>query len=143
MTSKAIRSNWKQEPLVWMIIAIPFSAVIMGVFMITLAIRSDTGLVIDDYYKHGKEINRVLFRDQKAYQLGLAGRVEISAQGAITIQLDSEQALADYWPLEFKMIHATRPGLDQFFVIENPASMKQLRTLKPVSNGKLNLIAIN
>ena len=32
----------------------------MGVVMITLAIQSYSGLVVDDYYKKGKQINRVL-----------------------------------------------------------------------------------
>jgi len=27
--------NWKQEPLVWLLIAIPFTAVVMGVVMMT------------------------------------------------------------------------------------------------------------
>jgi len=49
-TNSPIR-NWKREPLVWMLIAIPLSAVIMGVVMITLAIQSFSGLVVDDYYK--------------------------------------------------------------------------------------------
>ena len=58
--------NWKQEPMVWLLIAIPLSAVIMGVVIITLAINSYSGLVVDDYYKKGKHINRVIARDKCA-----------------------------------------------------------------------------
>ena len=58
--------NWKREPMVWMLIAIPLAAVIMGVVMITLASQTFSGLVVDDYYKKGKQINRVLARDRLA-----------------------------------------------------------------------------
>ena len=63
---------WYRFPLVWMLVAIPFSAVIMGVVMIWLAVDTDDGLVADDYYKLGMEINRVIKRDQKASELGLS-----------------------------------------------------------------------
>jgi len=58
-TSSQVR-HWKKEPFVWMIIAIPSSAIIMGVVIITLAIQSWSGLVVDDYYRKGKQINLVL-----------------------------------------------------------------------------------
>ena len=74
--------NWKREPLVWMLIAIPLSAVIMGVVMITLAIQSYSGLVVDDYYKKGKQINRVLARDKFAYELGLAAGFKLKLTAA-------------------------------------------------------------
>ena len=74
MNTEGKASNWKQEPLVWLLIAIPAAAVIMGIVMLTLAIKSYSGLVIDDYYKHGKQINRVLARDRFAHELGLGHR---------------------------------------------------------------------
>ena len=37
-TSETEPRNWKREPMVWLLIGIPLSAVIMGVVMITLAI---------------------------------------------------------------------------------------------------------
>jgi hypothetical protein len=80
--------NWKQEPLVWLLIAIPFSAVVMGVVMITLAIQSYSGLVVDDYYKKGKQINRVLARDRFAHELGLAARFSLGDEGKIEIRFD-------------------------------------------------------
>ena len=52
--------------MVWMIIMIPFSAVVMGGVMLTLAVSSDDGLVTDDYYRKGLQINRTLERDALA-----------------------------------------------------------------------------
>ena len=85
--------NWKQEPLVWLLIAIPFTAVVMGVVMMTLAIQSYSGLVVDDYYKKGKQINRVLARDRFAHELGLAAAVRLADDGLVE-SVDGAPALA-------------------------------------------------
>lgn len=113
--------NWKREPLVWMLIGIPLSAVIMGVVMITLAIQSFSGLVVDDYYKKGKQINRVLARDQLAYELGLAATFSIDAVSGIKIRFDPEVSVIPGERIELRLVHATRPGLDQqlFFDIKD------------------------
>ncbi len=44
---------WYRYKLVWMIIAIPAASVIAGINMIYLAVNTDDGLVVDDYYKEG------------------------------------------------------------------------------------------
>ena len=41
--------------------------------------QSYSGLVVDDYYKKGKQINRVLARDRLAWELGLAAELRVSA----------------------------------------------------------------
>ena len=105
--------NWKREPMVWMLIAIPLAAVIMGVVMITLAIQSWSGLVVDDYYKKGKQINRVLARDKFAYELGLAAGFKIAADGGIEIRFDPEVLVVPGDEILLELIHATMPGRDQ------------------------------
>ena len=112
MTEKLDR-NWKQEPWVWLLLAIPLTSVIMGVVMLTLAIQSWSGLVIDDYYKHGKHINRVLARDRHAWELGLSAELELDADGKIEIRLDNSATFASVDLIELEMVHATRPGLDR------------------------------
>ena len=74
---------WTREPLVWLLIGIPATAVVvMGMIMLTVAIQTWSGLVVDDYYKKGKQINRVLARDKFAYELGLAARLRILTPSA-------------------------------------------------------------
>ena len=100
-TSDVPVRNWKREPLVWMLIAIPLAAVIMGVVMLTLAIQSYSGLVVDDYYKKGKQINRVLARDRFAYELGLAAGFELRDGNRIEIRFDpsvSVMITRSTWP---------------------------------------------
>ena len=131
--------NWKQEPLVWMVIAIPLSAVIMGICLITLAIQSDSGLVIDDYYKHGKEINRVLKRDQAAYALGLQADLEINDFSGIKIRLEASKPFAPVEKIELQMVHATRPGLDRNLTLEFKNGVLIAYTKPFTSRGRWNL----
>ena len=51
---------WFREPWVWLLIALPASAVLGGMVTIWIAVDSDDGLVVDDYYKRGLEINKKL-----------------------------------------------------------------------------------
>ncbi len=114
--------NWRQEPLVWLLIGIPLSAVIMGIIILTLAIQSWSGLVVDDYYRKGKQINRVLARDQLAYELGLAADLRVLESGRIEIRFDPGVSVIPGEHLELKLVHATRPGLDRTPVLRQPAT---------------------
>ena len=134
-----VHRNWKQEPLVWMLIAIPLSAVIMGVCMIILAIQSDSGMVVDDYYRHGKEINRVLARDQAAYALGLRADLSIDDTSRIRIRLETDSPYNSLEKIQLQMVHATRPGLDRDLIMKIVDGILLAET-KPISgSGRWNL----
>ena len=62
---------WYKESYVWLLIFFPLLAVIGGIVTTILAVQSDDGLVVDDYYKQGLEINRTLERDQVAVDYNL------------------------------------------------------------------------
>lgn len=108
------RTPWYRYPLVWMLIAIPMSAVVMGVTMITLAVKTDDGLVIDDYYKYGKEINRQFARDRAALAQGLEGVLAIDpAQRRVSVDMSAHDPEALPRALRLQLLHPTRAGLDQ------------------------------
>ena len=133
------QNSWKREPLVWLLIAIPLSAVIMGVVMLTLAIQSYSGLVVDDYYKKGKEINLVLARDQFAHELGLNARFEILADGRISVLFGSDVQVIPGDEIVLELVHATMPGLDQRLTMER-TGIHQLRGKISLPNeGRWNL----
>lgn len=104
---------WYRFPLVWLVVAIPFSAVIMGVVMIWLAVDTDDGLVADDYYKRGLEINRVIERDKKAAELGLSAVIELD-NSARVIRMVFEKGSLEAYPsrLPVYLQHATRANSD-------------------------------
>ena len=104
---------WYREPLVWMLIAIPATAVLVGMVMITLALRHDDGLVVDDYYKHGLEINRSLQRDRNAARYQLRGSLLLEpGQGSVGLELTAGDGFAYPDVLRLQLFHATRHGLD-------------------------------
>lgn len=81
---------WYREKWVWLLIAIPASSVVFGIIMLTLAIRSDTALVSDDYYKEGLAINQTMARERVAETLGLSGTMTLDdTSGQLNIVLDS------------------------------------------------------
>ena len=131
--------DWKREPLVWLLIAIPFSAVVMGVVIITLAIQSWSGLVVDDYYKKGKQINRVLARDKFAYELGLAAGFKIEADGSIEIRFDPEVQFIPGDKIALELVHATMPGLDQRFIMQKRDTHLLRGKISLPGSGRWNL----
>ncbi len=109
--------SWKSQPYVWMLILIPLSAVVVGMIMLTLAIQSDTGLVVDDYYKKGKQINRVLARDQVATAMGLSSSIKFN-QSKVEVRLKANSTLITNEQISLGLFHATRAGLDQILLLK-------------------------
>ncbi len=128
---------WHNYPLVWMMIAIPFSAVIMGVVMLWLAIDTDDGLVADDYYKLGLEINDVISLDKKASELQLSASIRFSSsENVINMQFD--KGLLDSYPntLQLTFQHATRANSDVLVVLNHGMGDQYIGHLKQsISEG--------
>jgi len=107
-------STWYREPMVWLIIMIPFSAVLMGGVLLTLAVLSDDGLVTDDYYRKGLQINRTLERDALAASYEIAGEIVLGAPGeAVEVSLSGNAQFQTPEFVHLRLFHATRSGLDR------------------------------
>lgn len=104
---------WYREPYVWLVIAIPALAVLGGMAMIVIAVVSDDGLVVDDYYKRGKEINRVLERDRVAATLQLSAAFSIDARNVAAVELRSAVNAPLPQSVALNLAFATRAGIDQ------------------------------
>jgi len=104
---------WYKHPLLWMMLAIPFIAMVRGVWMIWISIETADGLVTDDYYKQGKAINEVLVRDKKAAALGLSATIDLNRNSnAVTLAFD--KGLLESYPqtLTLHIQHVTRERND-------------------------------
>ncbi|MCK4742391.1 MAG: FixH family protein [Sulfuriflexus sp.] len=113
MNNPEQKKAWYKQPLVLMIIAIPLSAVFGGISMIYLAITTDDGLVKDDYYQYGKQINLVLERDIEAKRISLAGKFDFQpVTGIVSVQLTTKTGTLPA-TISLEMLHATRAGQDQ------------------------------
>lgn len=110
---------WFREPWVWLIIALPASAVLGGIVTIWIAVATDDGLVQDDYYKHGLEINRTLDRDKAAVQYELVANIIMSeAQNNIQIRLDANDRFVSPSSIKLSFLHPTIKGQDQILVFQ-------------------------
>jgi hypothetical protein len=104
---------WYREPLVWLIIAFPLTSVIAGFTTLYLAESTKDGLVVDDYYRKGKEINMLLARDQAAARAGLRGELQLDgARQRVTLDLQADRAELPAL-LTLRWLHATRAGFDR------------------------------
>lgn len=129
---------WYRYPFVWMIIAIPFSAVVMGIVMIWLAVTTDDGLVADDYYKQGMAINRDLHRDTVAQEKGISATLEMdNLDGWVKLKLD-KGALQDYPDtLLLKLQYATHDHNDVQVVLNHGQDDQYIGIIKkPLTKGK-------
>lgn len=111
---------WYRERFVWLLIAIPAVAVMSGITMLILALSSDDGLVADDYYRRGMEINLELNRDRAAQKRQVSATLDIHTNKTFEMNLQqgsdgtSEQAPAQ---LELQLLHATRDGYDRILLL--------------------------
>lgn len=127
--------SWKSQPYVWMLILIPLSAVVVGMIMLTLAIQSDTGLVVDDYYKKGKQINRVLARDQAASAMGLSSQINFT-QDKVEVKLKANSTLITNEKISLGLFHATRAGLDQMLLLQATDDGSYLAEFDTLDQGR-------
>ncbi len=127
---------WYQYPYVWLVILFPLTAVVAGIITIKIAIDSDDGLVVDDYYKKGLEINKVLERDENAKKLGLKLGINLNnSDGVLNLVLSSDQDFTPPDQISTKLMHATRDGFDQELEFNLTANDDYQSLVKPLQAG--------
>lgn len=140
MTGITEKTPWHREPFVWLLIAIPLTAVIVGFVGLGLAISTDDGLVEDDYYRQGKEINRVLVRDRAASARGLESTVELdSIHQELRVRLTAQTSATLPDQIELKFLHATRGGLDKIIIAPRHPDGMYRAPLPVLAPGRWNL----
>ncbi|OGA01489.1 MAG: hypothetical protein A3H35_08540 [Betaproteobacteria bacterium RIFCSPLOWO2_02_FULL_62_17] len=101
---------WYREPWPWLLMVGPAAVIIAGIATMALAIRSDDGLVAEDYYKRGLAINQVLAREQRARALNIAAQVDF-AGGKVGVAMSADTVLPP--TLRLRIVHPTRAGEDR------------------------------
>lgn len=112
---------WYREPWPWLLMAGPAIVVVAAMVTLWLAIRSDDGVVADDYYKRGLVINRMLEREQRAAALGIGADLAIAADGAVRVEVAGGADAAPAETLRLRLTHATRAGMDVSAVLQRGA----------------------
>jgi hypothetical protein len=121
---------------VWLLIALPATAVIGSMVSLYLAITTSDGLVVDDYYTRGKAINRDLARDRAALTHGLVARFDIDmAENRVSLTLESQ----DYVPppeARLSFLHPTQPGHDQLIKLQQTGKGRYAAGIDELGRGK-------
>ncbi len=116
---------WYREPGPWLLMAGPLVVVVASFITLWLAIRSNDGLVSEDYYKKGLAINQTLARSERAQALGIAAGLRFT-DGVITVRLTARAPF--FMPpgsLYVTLSHPTRAGLDQNLVLQRKGEYYQ------------------
>ena len=112
LSENLLAKPWYREPWPWLLMAGPCVAIVAGFFTLWLAVRSDDGLVADDYYKRGLAINQTLSRALRAEQLKLAARAVLGADPArARVTLAGTGVLPP--ALRLRLVHPTRAVADE------------------------------
>lgn len=78
---KLASEPWYKHRIVWLMVGLPLVVVVASFVTLYLAIKTDDGVIDDDYYKQGLAINQDLARDDRAKALGLSGQLKFSGLG--------------------------------------------------------------
>lgn len=112
MTDAPDTRPWFREPMVWLMIAIPLASVIVGLSLLTIAIRSGSADAVPDVVRRTLQIqDSDIAADRRAIELGLRGELSIDPDtGAIEASL---QGLSDSSSsLTLRLLHAGRASRD-------------------------------
>ena len=106
---------WYRIPIVWIVIGIPAFSIVFTLCIVWISVKTFDGVVVDDYYRKGLEINRELARDRHAVGIGLQGHARIE-DGRLSVQLESD--VGTPWP-EQLVLGFYHPGISNRDVIVN------------------------
>lgn len=107
---------WYRQPWPWILISIPFGAVVAGIATLIIAIESPNALVVDDYYKAGLAINQEKDHLRLARDLAVDGFLRADDREISFSFTDASNVRPA--SLKLRAIHATRAELDNTYTLE-------------------------
>ncbi|MCC6202189.1 MAG: FixH family protein [Gammaproteobacteria bacterium] len=113
----SVPQRWYRVPQVWLVLGLPAAVVIGCAITMVIAWRTFDGVVVDDYYRRGLEINQDLVRDRRAAELGLDAVVAFAPDSGLTISITAADTTPLPDTLQVRLLHATRSGQDQALLL--------------------------
>jgi len=111
-SSRAERASpaWRREPWPWLLAAGPCAVVVASLFTAWIAVKSDDGLVAQDYYKRGLLINQTLAHTPSSAVTDLHAAVRVAGDGAVYATVDAAPGATIAWPatLTLRLAHPER-----------------------------------
>lgn len=95
---------WYHYRWPWVLMLVPFAAVLFGIFMVTTALIYPDDVVVDTYYKDGQGINQLRDLDEAALALNIKATLSVGDElGHSHIQISG----TDEAYLQLSLFHVT------------------------------------
>ena len=80
---------WYRQTWPWVLILIPFTAVLVGIAIVSIALIYPDDLVIDNYYQEGKSINLQKEMDTNAARMGITAKAVVRADNPLEFDINN------------------------------------------------------
>ncbi len=129
---------WYRQRWPWLLAIMPITSIIVGFAFLWAAIKTDDGLVADDYYKDGLAINRIVERDIAAgkYAVHAVARLE----GAVVNLQLAGKLPAPPDTLKLSLVHPTRKGLDHSVLLTRRRTDTYIGTVHDLIASRYDII---
>ncbi|XQU08131.1 FixH family protein [Halomonas sp. LY9] len=109
---------WYKQFWPWFLLGLLFSSIIVSTTFAVLSIKTADGMVVqEDYYEHGKAINMVLAKQERAQELELSAELRIDpVTSDIVLDLSGNDRPET---LYLTLIFPTQDDRDQEFVLQH------------------------
>lgn len=140
MQNTTEKKPWYKVRMVWLIIAFPIVSVMMGMTILYFAITTYDGLVVDDYYKQGKNINLTLHRDKAALAHGLESHIDLDyPRKLLKVRLKARHLTALPTHIQVSFLHTTRAGNDRVVLLQQQRPGEYQAALPDLVQGHWNV----
>lgn len=139
MSNTDTQNRWYRIPMVWMVIGIPLTSIVVTLSIVWISVKTFDGVVVDDYYRKGLEINRDLARDRYAHSISLEAIANIADdQLRFVLRGNSNES----WPdsLELGFYHPTISNRDVLVTMLHNGSGKYSAPSPALAFGKWNVM---
>jgi len=130
---------WYKEPWPWLLMIAPAASVVMGGIFWVLAVRTEDGLVADDYYQQGLAVNQVLDREARAATLDLRGVLSFNPERT-RARLALQPVPPPSSPVTLRLVHPTRAGEDQLIRLIASSSGTLEGKMRPPASGRWHVV---
>lgn len=126
---------WFKQRWPWILISLPATSVVVGMVFLYFAVTTWDGLVVDDYYRQGRAIDRTIARSVHAADLGLVADLSIRSDN-VTVRLSATGPDALPESLIVTIAHPTRGGQDQILRLSARGEGVFTGPVAPLSTGR-------